>query len=123
MLTIIPIIPAFLLGISGEWKRLWPVFGSANQLVAALVLIIITAYLFTKGKTIKYTLWAAIFMLIITISALILLAKKYLLCEKPNLILGILSVVLVILAIFMVAEGVKLIRKNIHKKRELKNRV
>jgi len=123
ILTIIPIIPAFLLGISGEWKRLWPVFGSANQLVAALVLIIITAYLFTKGKTIKYTLWAAIFMLIITISALILLAKKYLLCEKPNFILGILSVFLVILAIFMVIEGVKLIIKNIEKKRGFENGV
>ena len=44
-------------------------------MVAALVLIIVTAYLYSKGKPIVYTLWATIFMLVTTITALALLAK------------------------------------------------
>jgi carbon starvation protein len=108
--TLIPVIPAFLLGISGKWKTIWPVFGSANQLVAALVLIIITAYLYSKGKAVRYTIWATVFMLITTVTALALLAKKFLLSSSPNPVLGLLSIILIVLAILMVAEGIKFIK-------------
>lgn len=110
LVTLLPIVPAFWLGISGEWKAVWPVFGSANQLVAALVLIIVTAYLYSKGKPIVYTIWATVFMLITTITALFLLAKKYLTADQPNWVLGILSVVLIILALSMMLEGLKFLR-------------
>ena len=111
-ITLIAIIPAFLLGVSGEWKSVWPVFGSANQLVAALVLIVITAYLLSRGKPIHYTWWATIFMLITTVTALILLAWKYLFSAKPRLVMGVLSLVLIMLAILMVGEGIKLLRRS-----------
>lgn len=110
VLTLIPVIPALLLGISGKWKAIWPVFGSANQLVAALALIIITAYLYSKGKTIKYTIWATLFMLITTVTALALLARKFLFAQRPNFVLGILAIILIGLAVLMVAEGLKFIR-------------
>ena len=111
-ITLLPVIPAFLLGVSGEWKSVWPVFGSANQLVAALVLIVITAYLLSRGKPVRYTLWATVFMLITTVTALILLAGKYLFSAKPRMIMGILSIVLIMLAILMVGEGIKLLRRS-----------
>jgi len=108
-LTLLPVIPAFLLGVSGEWRNVWPVFGSANQLVAALVLIIATAYLYSRGKTVRYTLWATLFMLVTTITALVLLARKYLFSPHPQLLLGGLSVVLILLALLMTREGWKLL--------------
>lgn len=110
-LTLIPVIPAFLLGASGEWRSVWPVFGSANQLVAALVLIIATAYLYSRGRPVRYTLWATIFMLITTISALLLLARKYLSSANPQPVLGVLSIVLTLLAVLMALEGWKLLSR------------
>jgi len=109
-LTLIPVIPAFLLGVSGEWRNVWPVFGSANQLVAALVLIIATAYLYSRKKPVRYTLWATLFMLITTITALVFLAKKHLFSPRPQPVLGILSIVLILLAVLMAKEGWNLLR-------------
>ncbi len=116
VLTLIPIIPAFLLGASGEWRSVWPVFGSANQLVAALVLIIATAYLYSRGKPVRYTLWATVFMLITTTTALLILARNYLFSDSPQPVLGILSLVLTLLALLMTIEGWKLLssRKGLH---------
>jgi carbon starvation protein len=110
--TLIPIVPAFLLGVSGGWKTVWPVFGAANQLVGALVFIILTSYLYSRGKPIRYTLWATIFMLVMTVGALLFLAHGYLFGEKSQYVLGVISVVLVILAVMMAAEGAKLVTRN-----------
>jgi len=104
--TIIPVIPAFILGITDSWSLIWPVFGAANQLVAALVFIIITSYLYAKGKPLKYTLWATIFMLVMTITALFWLAWKFFFVSQ-NLFLGSVSAILIVLAVMMVMEGVK----------------
>ena len=54
----------------GKYQVIWPVFGAANQLVAALVLIIVTAYLFSQNRPKRYTLIPGIFMLMTTIVAL-----------------------------------------------------
>jgi len=107
--TIIPIIPAFILGVTDSWASIWPVFGAANQLVAALVFIILTSYLYSKGKPVKYTIYATVFMLLMTISALLWMVWKFFFA-KPDFLLGTVSAILIILAIMMVIEGVKKIR-------------
>ncbi len=113
ILTILPIIPAFLLGITGSWKTIWPVFGSANQLVAALVLLIITSYLYQKGKKVRYTLWPTIFMLFVTIGALVWLIIHFLTAKTPNFVLASVSMLLILLAFMMLFEGFKLLKKGI----------
>lgn len=117
--TIIPVIPAFILGITDSWSLIWPVFGAANQLVAALVFIIISSYLYAKGKPVKYTLWATFFMLLMTITALFWLAWKFFF-ESSNLFLGSVSVILIILALMMAFEGLRKISEA-RKKVSLKN--
>jgi carbon starvation protein len=100
----------------GKYQDIWPIFGAANQLVAALGLIVITAYLFSKGRPKRYTLIPAIFMLVTTIAALFYMlfsfysAKKYLLLAVDGLLL--------VLAFVLVNEAVKYINK---RKRVLKN--
>jgi len=106
--TLVPIIPAFLLGITGAWKTIWPLFGSANQLVGALTLIVITAYLYSRGKPVRYTLWATIFMLVMTIGALLFLSFDFFAREDCQYALGITALILIILAILMIKEGVAL---------------
>ncbi len=107
--TLVPIIPVFLLGISGAWKTIWPLFGAANQLVGALTLIVITAYLYSRGKPMRYTLWATIFMLLVTVAALSFLTYRFLMGEHPDYILSFIAAALIVLALLMTKEGFSLV--------------
>jgi len=49
---------------------LWPLFGSLNQLLAALALGMVTLYLFNQKKNIMNTLLPLIFVLFVTIWAM-----------------------------------------------------
>jgi len=49
---------------------LWPMFGSLNQLLAALALGIVSLYLLKKNKSILYTVIPMIFILVVTIWAM-----------------------------------------------------
>ena len=55
----------------GGYNNVWPLFGSANQLLAAMVLIAIAVFLKTTGRT-GWTLYAPMFiMLAVTFTALV----------------------------------------------------
>ncbi|MDU1413669.1 MAG: carbon starvation protein A [Clostridium sp.] len=87
------------------YNKIWPIFGSANQLLAALALLAITAWLTKSGKKSLFTIIPMIFMFIVTLSALGLLIKDYLFVANPNYVLGIIAVVLFILAIVLIVEA------------------
>lgn len=58
-------------GFAGDFfKRIWVLFGGANQLMAALALLIITLWLIQEGKNYQWTLWPFLFMFVTTIAAL-----------------------------------------------------
>ena len=68
--TIITLVLAYLLTKVG-YAEIWPLFGSANQLLAALVLIALAVFLKTTGRT-GWTLYIPMFvMLAVTFTALI----------------------------------------------------
>ena len=52
------------------WKSIWPLFGSANQLLAALTLIAVTVWLHRAGKKTWFTVIPAVVMIATTIAAL-----------------------------------------------------
>ncbi len=60
-----------LLGWGNGYKVLWQIFGSSNQLLAALTLVVVTCWLVAKGRPVWYTLLPAIFMLITSVWMLI----------------------------------------------------
>lgn len=69
----------FSLAHFNAYLIIWPIFGTGNQLLAALTLIAISAWLFSKGKKYWFTLIPAIFMMITTLVSLVfLLTAKYL---------------------------------------------
>lgn len=106
-------VGAFLLGMSGKWSALWPVFAAANQLVAALTLIVLTAYLVGVKKPTKFTLYPAIFMLATTMGALIWKGYGFLFPPEGgsvNLTLGIASLVLLLLGTMVAVEAPRSLR-------------
>jgi len=85
----------------------WPIFGTSNQMLASLTLLVISVWLVRCGKSAVYTILPMIFMLVTTVSALILQIKPFVLsvadivagsAVKPEVIIsGICGVVLLAL--------------------------
>jgi carbon starvation protein len=101
--TVVTIIFVAYFGAGGGYKIIWPVFGAANQLVAALALIVISAYLVGLRKPRLYTLLPAIFMGLTTIGALVY--QGYNFFSQRLYVLAVTSVVLVLLALFIMLEA------------------
>ena len=66
-------VPAYLLVGSGEWATLWPLFGGANQTLAALALLSATLWLanWDESKQLVSTGAPMALMLAITVTALL----------------------------------------------------
>jgi carbon starvation protein len=107
--TLAIIILSASLALSGKWQKIWPAFGASNQLVAALALFVVSCWLLSKKKTIKFTLWPALFMLVTTVAALLFQAVKYFISKEA--LLFIIAVLLIILSGFMVYEIILAMRR------------
>ncbi|MBN1444822.1 MAG: carbon starvation protein A [Candidatus Omnitrophica bacterium] len=93
----------------GNWQKIWPVFGAANQLVAAIALFV--AGLFLLGRQKKSSLTAflpALFMFLTTIAALVYQANGF--YRSKNFLLGNIAILLTVLAAFVIVEGLRTIR-------------
>jgi len=111
--SFIGVFLAFILAKTKSWELIWPIFGSANQLIAALSLFTVSAYFAGHKKPTKFSLIPAIFMWIITEAALLyLLFSSYLkgfLINTGDTILTIVDLVLVILGFIVSLESFKAI--------------
>ena len=66
-----------VLGFTNAYQVIWPIFGTANQLLAALALIAVTAWLVQKSRKAWITAIPAAFMVLTTIFSLVLLLERY----------------------------------------------
>ena len=60
----------------GSWKTFWTLFGASNQLLAALTLIVLSAWLKKRSISNRITLVPMLILLIITLWALVSLARS-----------------------------------------------
>jgi len=104
--TTIVILTGGYLGLTGQWQILWPIFGASNQLVAALALIVISAWLISKKKNFKVAVIPAIIMLTITTVALALSMVKFF--TQGNWLLFGISLALLFMAGLVVDEFIRL---------------
>lgn len=88
------------------YTKIWPIFGSANQLLAALALLALSSWLLSVGKKYKMVLVPMVLMFCVTLSALILLIKQYIFGATQNYILGGFAILLFILAIILLIEAI-----------------
>ncbi len=103
MSTIIILVGAGALALSGTWSSVWPLFGSANQMLGALALLAITAWLSKLGIKSYFTSIPMVFMFLVTISALMLLMYNNFV--SGNYFLAISAFVLFVLCIFLIIEA------------------
>jgi len=92
-----------ILAFSGQWIKIWPLFGAANQLLAALTLIILTSWLLSRQKPTFYTFYPALFMIITAVGALIYQFIIFL--RNSNYLLMVISLALMMLTIFILQEA------------------
>ena len=119
--TFIACILGMTLVLTGWWQYLWVLFGGANQLMASLALLLVTAWLMSEGKPAAWTFYPMIFMFVTTIAAL--LYTSYSLLQKVlsgavkgealigNTLMGLIGFFLVIAALFLGAEGFKALNR------------
>ena len=87
----------FALCYTNTFKYIWPIFGSANQLMAALTMIVVSVWLAARSRPSWFAVAPAIFMMATTLVSLWqLLTNKYL--PNRNYPLTVTAIVLMLLA-------------------------
>ncbi|MDO5112619.1 MAG: carbon starvation protein A [Clostridia bacterium] len=108
--TVITVIIGIGMGMGG-YAKIWPLFGAANQLLAGLALLAAAAWLGNIGKNNKMFLFPMVFMLIATITSLVIT-----IIGKFQAIVGgtgdlaaylqlVIALVLIVLAVILAKEG------------------
>ncbi len=108
--TAITVVLGIGLGMTG-YSIIWPLFGAANQLLAALALLAVCAWLGNIGKNNKMFIPPMIFMLIVTLTSLAFTIKGQLsdLSVAGAPIRLVIAVVLFVLALVLAWEGAQVV--------------
>jgi carbon starvation protein len=85
--------------LSGKSDAIWPVFGSANQMLAALALLAVSVWLAKTKRGNLYTLLPMIFMFAVTLTALS--SFIYQNFTKANYLLSVVASLLLVVAILL----------------------
>ena len=106
--TLLAVVSCLLLafgagGADGSGGLLiWPLFGTTNQLLAGLTLLVITIMLVKRGRPAIYTLAPLVFLLVMTLFALLMQLKSF--YEKEDWFLLGLDLVVLVAALLVTLE-------------------
>jgi carbon starvation protein len=110
--TTVTVISGGALALSGYWKQIWPLFGAANQMLAALALL--AGYLWFKSNHkghVYFLLLPMMFMYAVTLTALGLLVVNNLTGSDVSVLRAAIAGVLLVLALVLLITGVRSIFK------------
>ena len=99
---------AFAQGGGKGALTLWPLFGTTNQLLAAIAFLLITVYLMRKRLPSLYTMIPMVFMLGITLWALVLNLADYI--EARYWHLAVIGGSVFVLAVWIVVQTVRVLK-------------
>jgi len=107
-----------LLCYTNTFKQIWPLFGSANQLLAALSLVVVSVWLAKRKKASFFTILPAIFMMVTTLYSLWqMLTKQYI--PEHNYPLSITAILLILLSLGVIFLAVNKLTSHIFSRRKL----
>ena len=110
VVTVVVMVAAYLIGASGGWQKIWPVFGATNQLIAAMALFVVATWLMAVKRPTHYVLYPAVFMMVTTIAALAWQTYQFFTAPDPNIFLGSTTMVLIGLGFFVAYEAMESLR-------------
>lgn len=109
--TTLVIVLSILLLASGEFTVLWPIFGSANQLLAALALLTIAVWLIKKKVNALFVTIPMFFMFTVTLASLGLFAWKNF--QDEVYVLSLIACLLFVLAISLMVLATQSLKKKV----------
>lgn len=98
-------------GVGSGGLVIWPLFGTTNQLLAALSLIVISVYLKRLGRRAAPTLVPMVFLLIMTTWAMLQSLGTWWLGDTPNYLMGSLGAVVLVASLWMTGEAWSALRR------------
>jgi len=104
--TLLTVLFSALLLMFG-YQKIWPIFGTANQLLSALALLAVTAWLARNNKKNIMTIIPMVFMFAVTLTALVLLTINFF--KAKNYVLFVIAILLFIFAIELIVETYKVL--------------
>lgn len=107
--TAISVGLAGTLAYSGRWKQLWPIFGTANQLLAALALLAVSAWLARRAKQNAFVKIPMVLMFGVTLTSLVMLVHHHVTNATPNYLLAFVAAVLLVVALVLAALSFKVL--------------
>jgi len=112
--TAIIVVASTALAMTGQWTKIWPAFGAANQLIGALALLVVSCWLLRRGKAVAYTLVPACIMLVTTLAAFCYQLYSALArvdaatgAADPDWFIAVVIATLILLAVVVFWEGVR----------------
>lgn len=98
--TLIVVVLSVLLLTSGGFATLWPIFGSGNQLLAALALLAVAVWLIKNKVNATFVLIPMFFMFAVTLSSLLFLAIQNF--NKGIYVLSIIAGILFLMSLVLI---------------------
>ncbi len=89
---------------------IWPLFGTTNQLLAGLTLLVITVMLVRRGRPTLFTLAPLVFLLVMTLAALLMQLHDF--YQKENWFLLCLDLVVLVAAVLVTLECAAALRRS-----------
>ncbi len=118
-LTAVGICVGLVFGTGGDdgsgGLTIWPLFGTTNQLMAGLTLLIVSVMLLRRGIKSWYTLLPMAFLLVMTVIALLIQMKAFYI--KAQWVLLVLDIIILIASILVSFECVSVLKREWSKKR------
>jgi len=91
---------------------LWKLFGTTNQLMAALGLFIVTLFLIKERRNFKVTLFPMLFMFIVTFAGLIIQISSFIRSDQKIWSLVFVSVTILLLTIWLIIQAILSFKNN-----------
>jgi len=103
----------------GAYRTFWTLFGTSNQLLAALTLLAVTVWLRATGRRYWYALGPTVFVMLVTLAALVLQARDGLraLGLNAGTVNALVALVLIALALVLVREAAGVLRRPVPARR------
>jgi carbon starvation protein len=89
---------------------LWPLFGTTNQLVAGVTLLIVSVWLRQQGRAYVYTLVPMIFVGLATVVSMLGEVRGYFASFSEQWLLALMGSLILVLDVWVILEGLRVLR-------------